>query len=56
MEHILSLEKDYDDVADLEADIEAFKASRAADTNKQREDTEVCVHVCVCLYYLVVLI
>lgn len=45
-EHILSLDKDYDDPAELEADILAFRSERSAETNLQKEEEEVCV----CLY------
>lgn len=42
-DYIISLDKEYDNPKDLEADIQAFKAMRCTDVRLQREEEEVCV-------------
>lgn len=42
-DYIISLEKEYDNPDDLEADIQAFRAMRCSDIKLQREEEEVCV-------------
>lgn len=50
-EHILSLNKEYNDPADIEADIQAFRTSRSTDASLQREEEEVCIYL-VLLYMI----
>lgn len=55
-EYLLSLDKDYDDPKELEADILHFRAERNAAANFQKEEDEVCVLLFISLYNIFMII